>query len=121
VTGVIEPADIPAHVAAFDIALIPGVTSYASPLKLFEYMALARPTVAPDTPNIREILADGEDALLFDPRDEHAFAAAILRLAQDEDLRATLGAAARASLSARGLTWANNAGRVAALIRSIRR
>jgi glycosyltransferase involved in cell wall biosynthesis len=121
VTGVIEPADIPAHVAAFDIALIPGVTSYASPLKLFEYMALARPTVAPDTPNIREILADGEDALLFDPQDEHAFAAAILRLAQDEDLRATLGAAARASLSARGLTWANNAGRVAALIRSIRR
>ena len=83
-------------------------------------MALARPTVAPDTPNIREILADGEDALLFDPRDERAFAAAILRLARDKDLRTRLGAAARAKLSARGLTWANNAGRVAALIRSTR-
>jgi glycosyltransferase involved in cell wall biosynthesis len=118
-TGVVEPEDIPAHVAAFDIALIPGVTSYASPLKLFEYMALARPIVAPDTPNIREILADGEDALLFDPQDERAFAAAILRLAGDEDLRAKMGAAARAKISAQGLTWANNASRVAGLIRSV--
>lgn len=117
-TGVVEPDDIPAHVAAFDIALIPGVTSYASPLKLFEYMALARPTVAPDTPNIREILADGEDALLFDPQDDRAFAAAIMRLARDKDLRATLGAAARARIADRGLTWASNASRVAALIRS---
>jgi glycosyltransferase involved in cell wall biosynthesis len=120
VTGVVEPDDIPAHVMAFDIALIPGVTSYASPLKLFEYMALTRPTVAPDTLNIREILANGEDALLFDPRDERAFAAAILRLARDKDLRSTLGAAARDKLSAQGLTWAGNACRVAALIRSVR-
>jgi glycosyltransferase involved in cell wall biosynthesis len=118
-TGVVEPEDIPARVAAFDIALIPGVTSYASPLKLFEYMALARPIVAPDTPNIREILADGEDALLFDPQDERAFAAAILRLAWDENLRAKMGAAARAKISAQGLTWANNASRVAGLIRSV--
>jgi glycosyltransferase involved in cell wall biosynthesis len=118
VTGVIQPDNITTHVAAFDIALIPGVTSYASPLKLFEYMALARPVIAPDTPNIREILADGEDALLFDPRDECAFAAAILRLARDQELRARLGATARAKLLARGLTWAHNAGRVAALIRS---
>ena len=117
VTGVVAPEDIAAHVAAFDIALIPGVTSYASPLKLFEYMALARPTVAPDARNIREILADGENALLFAPGDERAFAAAIIRLARDAGLRARLGAAARATIADRGLTWAGNAARVAALIR----
>lgn len=118
ITSVVAPEYIPAHVAAFDIALIPGVTSYASPLKLFEYMGLARPTVAPDTANIREILSNGEDALLFNPRDERTFAAAIMRLARNPELRATLGAAARARLLAQGLTWANNACRVAALIRS---
>lgn len=118
VTGVVAPEAIPAHVAAFDVALIPGVTSYASPLKLFEYMALGRPTVAPDTPNIREILKDGEDALLFDPRDDDAFAAAIMRLAHEDGLRARLGDGARAKIAAQGLTWANNASRVAALIRS---
>ena len=117
ITGVVAPDDIPAHVAAFDIALIPGVTPYASPLKLFEYMGLARPTVAPDTANIREILSNGEDALLFNPQDERAFAAAIMRLARNPELRATLGAAARARIAARGLTWDSNATRVAALIR----
>lgn len=117
VTGVVAPEAIAAHVAAFDIALIPGVTAYASPLKLFEYMALARPIVAPNTRNIREILADGETALLFDPEDERAFAAAILRLAEDAEVRARLGAAAKAAITERGLTWASNAARVAALIR----
>lgn len=116
VTGVVEPEDVASHVAAFDVALIPGVTAYASPLKLFEYMALARPTVAPDQANIREVLADGEDALLFDPDDDAAFAAAILRLARDGSLRARLGEAARAKVTARGLTWSANATRVAALI-----
>lgn len=116
VTGVVAPEAIAAHVAAFDIALIPGVTAYASPLKLFEYMALARPIVAPNTRNIREILADGETALLFDPEDERAFAAAILRLAEDAEVRARLGAAAKAAITERGLTWASNAARVAALI-----
>lgn len=116
VTGVVAPEAIAANVAAFDIALIPGVTAYASPLKLFEYMALARPIVAPNTRNIREILADGETALLFDPEDERAFAAAILRLAEDAEVRARLGAAAKAAITERGLTWASNAARVAALI-----
>lgn len=116
-TGVVAPEAIAAHVAAFDIALIPGVTSYASPLKLFEYMALARPVVAPDTRNIREILVDGETALLFDSNDDGAFARAILRLAGDGALRASLGAAAKAAITTRGLTWATNAARVADLIR----
>src|SRR5262249_27222285 len=39
--------------SAFDIALQPRAVSYASPLKLFEYMALALPVIAPDQPNIR--------------------------------------------------------------------
>ena len=41
VTGVVPRDRLPAHIAAFDIALQPDVTSYASPLKLFEYMAPA--------------------------------------------------------------------------------
>ena len=58
---------IPGLVAGFDIALQPRVVAYASPLKLFDYMAAGRAIVAPDQPNIREILPDGETALLFDP------------------------------------------------------
>ena len=55
-TGVVRREEIPALVSAFDIALQPAANPYASPLKLFEYLALGRAIVAPDQPNIREVL-----------------------------------------------------------------
>lgn len=117
VTGVVERDAVPACIAAFDIALQPGVTSYASPLKLFEYMALGRAVVAPDTANIREILTDGDNALLFDPAQPEAMADAIVTLCADPALRQQLASRARATIDAKGLTWANNAQRVADLAR----
>ena len=46
-TGFVSRDAVPSHVAAFDIALQPAVTSYASPLKLFEDLALGKAIVAP--------------------------------------------------------------------------
>jgi glycosyltransferase involved in cell wall biosynthesis len=117
-TGLAAREAIPSLVAGFDIALQPQVVSYASPLKVFEYMAAARAIVAPDQPNIREILTDGETALLFDPADEAAMWQAIRRLAGDPALRARLGTAARAELARRDYTWRRNADRIAALARA---
>ena len=67
IVGLVAHEAIPGLVAGFDIALQPRVVAYASPLKLFEYMAAGKAIVAPDQPNIREVLVDGETALLFDP------------------------------------------------------
>lgn len=111
-TGVVQREDVAAHVAAFDIALQPAVVAYASPLKLFEYMAQGRAIVAPATPNIREILADREDALLFPDGDEAALRQALATLIAAPDLRARLGGRAAATLRARDYTWAGNAARV---------
>ena len=55
-TGIIERDDVARYVAAFDIALQPAVVAYASPLKLFEYLALGKAIVGPAQPNIEEIL-----------------------------------------------------------------
>jgi glycosyltransferase involved in cell wall biosynthesis len=115
VTGVVPRSQVAAHVALFDVALQPAVVAYASPLKLFEYLAMGRAIVAPATPNIREILVDGDNALLFPPGDDAAFRAAVRRLCGDSDLRARLGARARATIEERGLTWAHNAETVTAL------
>ncbi len=119
ITGIVQREAAPAHVAAFDVALQPAVVDYASPLKLFEYMGLARPILAPDSANIREVLTHGEDALLFDRDDDAAFGRSLGALIGDADLRARLGRAARASLLRRKLTWAHNAERVEAIARRL--
>jgi glycosyltransferase involved in cell wall biosynthesis len=114
-TGVIPRDQVPAHVAAFDIALQPAVVPYASPLKLFEYLALGKAIVAPRQPNIEEVLVDGDNALLFDAQAAGALEQALSRLCHDAALRTRLGAGATATVSRLGLTWRANAERVAAL------
>ena len=118
-TGVVAREDVPAHVACFDIALQPAVVAYASPLKLFEYLALGRAIVAPLQPNICEVLTDNVNALLFDPASSDALAAAIDRLSDDAALRTRLAEGARNTIAERGLTWARNAERVTALFESL--
>lgn len=119
VTGLVAREAVPAHLAAFDVAVLPGVTPYASPLKLFEYMQAGRAVVAPDQPNLREIVTDGRDGLLFDPGSDEAMAAALLRLCAEPALRARLGAAARETIAARGLSWRHNALVVSAIARRL--
>lgn len=108
-TGVVERDQVPLHVMTFDVALQPAVVPYASPLKLFEYLAAGCAVVAPASENIREILSDGINALLFDPEQPEQRTAAILQLARDEGLRTRLGEAAAGTIAERGLTWQANA------------
>ncbi len=114
-TGLASHEAIPELVAGFDIALQPRVVAYASPLKIFEYMAAGRAIVAPDQPNIREILEDGRTALLFDPAQPEGLWQAIRRLAEDPSLRERLGAAAREEIRHRDYSWRRNAERIVAL------
>jgi len=119
--GVVDHETIPPLVAGFDIALQPAAVPYASPLKVFEYMAAGRAIVAPDQPNLREVLEHGRTALLFDPAKAGAMWDAIAQLAADPALRARLGAAARAEVLRRDLTWTGNARRVVAMAEELRR
>ncbi len=114
-TGLTPRDEVPALLTKFDIALQPRALPYASPLKLFEYMAAGSAIVAPDQPNIREIVAHEESALLFDPDRPEAMWQAISRLAADPALRIRLGETARAEILRRDFTWAGNAARVVAL------
>ncbi len=119
ITGVVTRNEVANYIGAFDIALQPDVVPYASPLKLFEYMAMARAIIAPATDNIREILTDGHNALLFDPADPNAWRAGLERLAADPALRERLGRNARRTLITQGLTWRHNALRVIALAETL--
>ncbi len=120
-TGVVPREEVPARVAAFDIALQPAVTPYASPLKLFEYLALGKAIVAPRMPNIMEVLAHDHNALLFDADDDASFEQALGALAADAARRARLAAQARATIAVMSLTWHGNAQRVAGLAAALQR
>ncbi|GJL95192.1 MAG: glycosyl transferase family 1 [Hyphococcus sp.] len=111
ITGAVQREDMPGHVAAFDIALQPAVTDYASPLKLFEYMALGKAIVAPAGANIKEVLTDGDDALLFKD-DDASFMKSLSVLVENKELRNKLSIRARESLLKQDLTWDANARRV---------
>ncbi len=113
-------ADVPRLLPAFDVALLPAINPYASPLKLHEYMAASLPVIAADQQNLREILAHGENAWLVPSGDAQALAQAILALARDEGLRARLGRAARRKVEELDLTWAGNVRRVLAAVESAR-
>ena len=117
-SGFLPREDVPQQVAAFDIALQPAVTAYASPLKLFEYLVLGKAVVAPRQPNIEEILVDGENALLFDADRPGALESALTRLCADTALRDRLARAAVATIDRLDLTWQANARRVVGLART---
>jgi len=115
------PADLlPAHVLACDGALIPAINAYASPLKLFDSLAAGVPTLAPDQPNLRENLRDGENGLLFAPGSADSLAAGLGRLLGDREFAARLGAAGRQSLLDQRWTWAGNAARVIGVYERLR-
>ena len=84
-----------------------------SPLKVFEYMAAGKPILASDIPALREILRDGETALLLPPGEPEAWAAAARALLRDPGRAAALGARARAAFLAE-YTWDARAARILA-------
>jgi glycosyltransferase involved in cell wall biosynthesis len=104
-TGVVSRERIPDCIAAFDVALQPAVVPYASPLKLFEYLALGKAIVAPRKPNVEELLTDGKNALLFEPDDPAALANALHRIVESAELRDRLAAGAAKTIQEMQLTW----------------
>lgn len=118
-TGIVGRDDVARHVAAFDIALQPSVVAYASPLKLFEYLALGKAIVGPAQPNLMEILCDNHNAVLFNPTDTEGLAKAISKLCADSALRNKLTHNARHSISDQKLTWRANAQRVINLLANL--
>jgi glycosyltransferase involved in cell wall biosynthesis len=66
------------------------------PNKAFQALACGTPLVTADTAAARELLVDGESALLVPAGDSEALAQAVRRLAEDADLARRLGAGGRA-------------------------
>ena len=112
-TGVVPRAQVPAAAMAFDIALQTALVPYASPLCLFEYMAMGKAILAPDQPNHHEVLQQGVDCDMYDPAAPGSIELRLDALIADASLRARLGQGARQALADRAYVWEGNARRVA--------
>ncbi len=98
-TGWMPPADVAPAIARCQILALPNVRStiserYTSPLKLFEYLGAGRAIVASDLPAVREVLTADVTAVLVEPGQPRALAAAIEQLLSDGPRLARLSRAA---------------------------
>lgn len=119
--GQVQPPQVPALLARTDILVLPTVATasavYTSPLKLFEYFAAGRPVVASDLPPVREIIRDGENAVLFEPGDPESLASAVRRIQRDEALAGRLSRAALVDAGEYG--WSRRAERLETFLVSV--
>ena len=84
--------DVPAVVAALDVAVLPSYRE-AQGITILEAMALHRPVVASNVGGIPEMVEDGRTGLLVPSHDPQALADAIVRLLTDHPLADMLGRA----------------------------
>jgi len=109
-TGLVPQERGPEYLAACDILVAPhvpnpdGTPFFGSPTKLFEYMAMGRAIVASRLDQIGEVIEHGRTGWLVEPANVEALAAGLRTLLDDSNLRARLGAAARACALER-YTW----------------
>ncbi len=100
----VPPTELLSYTAGATVGVIPlilaGLMRFASPNKLFEYLAVGLPVVVGDMPPAERICADYGCGMTCDFSSVDAIAATLDRLLQDPDLRATMQAGARRAAEA---------------------
>jgi glycosyltransferase involved in cell wall biosynthesis len=86
--------DVPGLLAALDV-YVSSALSEGLPLATIEAMAAGLPVASTRAGGTPEVVADGITGLLAEPGDASGLAGAMLRLADDADLRECFGAAGR--------------------------
>jgi glycosyltransferase involved in cell wall biosynthesis len=96
--GPLYGAERDAALSEADIFVFPSYYEHeCQPLSIIEAMACGLPVVASREGGVPDLVRDGVDGLLFEPRDIEGLAEALRRLLLDAPLRAALGQAGRKS------------------------
>jgi starch synthase len=120
----VPPPEVAAYLFASDCLVIPPTAAplvrhghTVLPMKTFSYLAAGRPIVAPDLPDLREVLHHDENALLVPPDNVEAAAAAIRLAVSNRSIGEKLGYAARQN--AAYFTWQARAERLSAFLQNV--
>lgn len=113
--GRVNHGQLPDLMRNFHVGVMPDSNDYGSPMKIFEYMALGVPVIAPDYSPIQDVITHGQQGLIFRRRDIAALAAALGRVLADDDLAKTMGEAGRACVE-KEHNWNANVAKITAAL-----
>lgn len=127
-TGFVPYAEVPKYIALADVAVAPynpkGAANmdrhgfYFSPLKLFEYMACAKPVVTTNVEIVSELLKEHRCGVLVEPGNAEELSEAIMYLLKNREKAVEMGKRGREAVLGR-YTWKRVAEQVYSGMRGI--
>jgi len=108
--GHVSPEDLVRYYQTSDVFCAPSTGQESFGIVLLESMAAGRAIVATRIPGYAEVVEDGAEGFLVEPRSSEALAAALVRLLGDAVLRRSMGE--RGRLKAETYDWTRVAGQV---------
>ncbi len=85
--GFVEPERLPQYYRWADIYTSPAIGGETFGIVLLEAMACGTPVVASDIPGYRQVIHHGQNGLLVNVQDSHAYAEAVLQVLEDPQLK----------------------------------
>lgn len=117
--GSVPHDDIPSYLCAMNAAIVPHMTYWSSPAKLFEYQACGTPSLAPSFPSIHETMVSGHEGFIFEPENVSEMADYALRLMNEDTLREQMGVNCR-HRAEREHSWDHNAHEILKIFESLK-
>jgi len=102
-TDAVPEDDLPMFYAACDVFVLPSVFE-AFPMVLLEAMASGKPVIGSDVGGISEVIKDGENGFVFEPKNYEDLAKKILELIEDDKLREEMGGISR-KIAEKDFSW----------------
>ena len=125
-TGHVIHSEIPKYISIMDVTIAPHDRNrftatggfHCSPLKIFEYMAMGKPTIATPSGQVSEIIQDEVTGLLINSDQIEELKDAVIKLYLDKNYRNLLGTNARKYVE-NNYTWEINAKKIENICNSL--
>ena len=122
-TGTVPYENVPEYINISDACVAPftrirNESMGLSPLKIYEYLACAKPVVASDIKGVGDLLANSNSGIAVIPEDPAELANAIIKLLKDKQLREQMGDNGR-KLVVKNYSWEITARKTAGVFKKL--